>query len=677
MKNTMIAAALIGACSAQLQFESAQVAGMVNESYLDEISGMFAMRNSDNRGKLITCHDSDDDYMYVINSDGSAFNRIDLVGDDWRDVEEISGYTKNGTNYVVLFEFGDNPANRDKKYFFRFPEPTLNSSTVMVNNWDKVAYRLPAWPPLEKGSNKGDFEGAFISVDDNKIYFFSKRMPVNYIYSLPLQDTYSGTQTLAFEGQMSAMVAEETGGVISPANCVGAALSEDENYALVKTYNMVFQFTREAGDTWAETLKFSNPTVESNYVGRGSAPSQEPQGESICFANDDAGYYTLSEYRGNSEVPLFYYPKELPLQPFVWSYEKPAAHTHHFTITNGYNVELQGSYNLFTWQVVDSPFVSFDNGDGTTTYIYTRQDQIREFFRYVLLPDPEDLVEVAEESILDAVAGVTPAVGKDVFLNYGTSSVFTRNPDSILNGKQGLTGLVAWNTRTNGKQLGGFAITPQHVLCTLHANYVPGDTVCFVTAGNQVVVRTITHIQGTGFDSTVTDYVVCLLNSPLPASIEPLEVMPSDSSLFFADKNSPTYLFKQVPIVWVNQNEEVVIADLKEIQWYTNDDTAPNSYTANDHATWDILTGFGGIDVDSGWKYNAVPGDSGSVPMLLLGDKLVACGMFTTETSGSYLGQSINLNDIERLIIDVDAKANVSTGFTLTEANLNEYAVYE
>jgi len=382
MRSKLLAAALVGSCSAQMQFESAQVAGMVDENFLDEISGMFSMRNPDNAGKIITCHDSDAEYMFVLNTDGSYHSRIDLALDNWRDAEEITGYTKNGTNYIVLCEFGDNPANRDKKYLFRFEEPSLDSSTVVVEDWDKIAYRLPASPVLEKGQNRGDFEGAFIDVTDNKMYFFSKRMPVNYIYSLPIQDEYIGTQTLTFEGLMHANVAEETGGVISPANCVGAALSRDGNTALIKTYNMVFQFNRTDGRDWVDILRNEPPTIVSSYVGRGSAPAREPQGESICFDVNDSGFCTVSEFRGNDEVALFYYPKEVELPPFDWSYSKTEVNKHHFTVTNGYDIILQSSTDLVNWSVVDSPFEVIDNGNGTSTYIYTREDKDREFFRY-------------------------------------------------------------------------------------------------------------------------------------------------------------------------------------------------------------------------------------------------------------------------------------------------------
>ena len=94
---------------------------------------MFAMRNSDNAGKIITCHDSDAEYMFVINSDGSYHSRIDLALDNWRDAEEITGYTKNGTNYIVLCEFGDNPANRGCQ---------LTTSTLYLFKMNILVHRL-------------------------------------------------------------------------------------------------------------------------------------------------------------------------------------------------------------------------------------------------------------------------------------------------------------------------------------------------------------------------------------------------------------------------------------------------------------------------------------------------------------------------------------------------------
>ena len=363
MKLTLLLPLLAASAAAQIQFDPAVITGNVTSSALDEISGVFGLRSVGNEGKLITVHDSDADYMYIINADGSLNSRVNIVGDSWFDAEEIIGYTDavTNTNYVILCEFGDNPASRDKKYLFRFEEPTVTGSDITITDFTKIEYRLPATPVLEKGTNRGDFEGAFADPVDGKIYLFSKRMALNHIYSLPIQDEYVGTQTLTFEGTMHPDVAQEYGGIISPANCVAAAVSRDNTHALIKTYNKVYQFTRPPGRTWADVLVNDAPTVEPNYVGLGAAPEQEPQGESITFRDNDAGYFTVSEYRGYSQVPLFFYAKTVdPVDPVDPEPTVLKLSLDGFDVTLVVdnlpaNFWIEYSNNLTNWQVVDVP----------------------------------------------------------------------------------------------------------------------------------------------------------------------------------------------------------------------------------------------------------------------------------------------------------------------------------
>jgi len=385
--------------------------------------------------------------------------------------------------------------------------------------------------------------------------------------------------------------------------------------------------------------------------------------------------YAFGNFTSIYEVPDP--PSEPEPVEFNFTYTKPYDHTHVFTVTDGFYWTLEASTNLIDWVEVDSPFVTTDNGDGTTSYIFTRQDAVREFFRFAMTDGSDtDLMSVARSSVMNAIDNLDPSVDQSIFNNYGESSVFERNPNNFLNGKEGITGLVAWNSRTNGKQLGGFAITPQHVISTQHAAYLPGDVVTFVTEDNVVISRTITHTKGTTFNEWTTDYVMCLLDSPLPATIKPLEIMPSNSADYFDGKSTPIYLYKRVMMVWANQYEESVVAEFKIINWMRSDDPTPNEYSGSDHANWTVYNGHTGLDIDGGWKHDATAGDSGSVPMLMLGDKLVACGLYSDETTGHWFGQLVTINDLKRLIVDVDAKANIITGLTLTEADLSDYNNY-
>ncbi len=291
-------------------FFPASAAATHDDGSMDEISGMYAMTKSGNENNFVVVDDSVGTTMFVIDRDSDKVCTIALNGVTWTDAEEVSGYKdlSTGVSYILLMEFGDNSANITTKTIYRFEEPTITGSNLTVNTFDTIDFVYPASPTWEGGSNLGDAEASFACPADGKIYIMSKRETRNFIFSLPIQASYTGTQTLTYEGEMHADVAEETGGVISPANAVAACISNGLDNVLVKTYNKVYQFYRtNRADDWATIMTLSAPTEETNYVGRGSALSQEPQGESICFEHNDKGYFTISEFAGGGSVSFFYY----------------------------------------------------------------------------------------------------------------------------------------------------------------------------------------------------------------------------------------------------------------------------------------------------------------------------------------------------------------------------------
>jgi hypothetical protein len=292
-------------------FSSASAAATHDDGTIDEISGIYAMTKSGNENNFVVVDDSVDDKMFIIDRDADKVCELALNGVTWSDAEEVSGYKDltSGVSYILLMEFGDNSANKTTKTIYRFEEPTVTGSNLTVNTFDTIDFVYPASPIWEGGGILGDAEASFACPADGKIYIMSKRETRNFIFSLPIQSSYSGTQTLTYEGLMHADVAEETGGVISPANAVAACISNGLDNVLVKTYNKVYQFFRtNRNDTWNYIMTLSAPTEETNYVGRGSAPSQESQGEALCFEHNDNGYFTISEFNGQSSTPFFYYP---------------------------------------------------------------------------------------------------------------------------------------------------------------------------------------------------------------------------------------------------------------------------------------------------------------------------------------------------------------------------------
>ena len=366
--------------------------------------------------------------------------------------------------------------------------------------------------------------------------------------------------------------------------------------------------------------------------------------------------------------------------PFkIYSYKPVDEVTHQFTITDGHSWELQASSDMKTWETVWSPFTKVANVDGTATYTYTRPVGGREFFRYKMV-DPEpvgEFVDVVRDNILELIDGIDPTVNNNrkLFIEYDGPSRMMRNANHWMHNLEGVTGLIAWNSKGNGsgKFIGGAAITPFHIICSAHAPYQVGDVVYFVTRDNEVITRHIWKVQGTGFNSEEADYRICLLNNPLPPSIEPLEMMPSDSNKYISDQSAPL-IFKYMTYVWVDQNEESVVGTFKQLNMARYDDPTPDVFSQYGHAKYISNFGLQVPDPEiEAWVKKPIPGDSGSVTMFVVGDKLVAAGHYSAPASGTWYGQLRNMNDFNRMIKLVDEAASFDTRETVQQADLSHF----
>lgn len=292
---------------------------------LDEISGMTALSGyTSNIGTFAVIDDNVNDRIFFVDRDGVTQGSMVLESDTWIDGEAIAGYTDQttGTRHLVIGSIGDNPGTRDTKKLILTEEPEVDGTTftIAASSYEVVEYRYPSSPAFVDSPNnddaRGDAESMFVCPIDEKIYVISKREQINRVYSLPLQASYTGVQTMTYEGEMTSEVVANTssdGVPSSPnpyANAVEAAISNDLTKVLVKTYTNVYQFYRtDTAIPWSTVLTVSSPVEETNYVGFGSGPSQEPQGEAMTFDANDNGYYTISEYTGApGSLPIYFYP---------------------------------------------------------------------------------------------------------------------------------------------------------------------------------------------------------------------------------------------------------------------------------------------------------------------------------------------------------------------------------
>lgn len=109
------------------------------------------------------------------------------------------------------------------------------------------------------------------------------------------------------------------------------------------------------------------------------------------------------------------------------------------------------------------------------------------------------------------------------------------------------TGVSPWNS-TGGRERGGTAISPRHIVFANHFPISNGATIHFVASDNTVVSRTLTAQQRVG----TTDIQIGVLNADLPATIKWYKMLPSYAA---PTVNIPSIVFdKEQKAIAKNEN---------------------------------------------------------------------------------------------------------------------------
>lgn len=268
------------------------------------------------------------------------------------DVEDVDTAVVNGVPYLYFFDFGNNGNGADSRgtgidmRILRAIEPAITGSngTISSGNYISIDAKFPA----VNGPTLRDAEASFVDPDTGTIYIIVKRDATQRVYSLAHAATYAGTQTLVYEGTMTSLPeARTTALTTTPTYAVDAAISPNGKEILVKNYNNIYYFPRnKTTQTIMQALQQSLVDVPA-YVGGGtlitnfvktSHPSQEPQGEGLCYSKDGRDLYTNSEYvstEGSSATryPLFKYTRSLKV-PTTVSFQDGVSPTAGYTGTS-------------------------------------------------------------------------------------------------------------------------------------------------------------------------------------------------------------------------------------------------------------------------------------------------------------------------------------------------------
>lgn len=210
--------------------------------------------------------------LILLGHDGKVQKKITLQNATNRDWEDV---TVSGA-HIYIGDIGDNDQKHASYTIYKTPEPAAGTTEII--HFETIRFTYP------DGSH--DAEGFLIEPQSGDIYIITKRDAAAQVYKIKAPYSTTALNTAEKIGQL------EFTGVVS------AALSPDGAKLLVKTYDALYQFSRQNGEPLGTSLQ--RTPVKAAYEG-------EPQGEAVCFKSDNAGYFTLSEQWMGAAVQLYFY----------------------------------------------------------------------------------------------------------------------------------------------------------------------------------------------------------------------------------------------------------------------------------------------------------------------------------------------------------------------------------
>lgn len=335
-----------GTAAVPYWYDGLSVGNLDSSTNWQEMSGLATPHLAANAPYLWVNSDSPANMIACVNKTTAANTGVlTLTGQTAMiDLEDVESALVGGTAYLYGMDYGNNGNAANSRgtgidmRIFRIVEPTITGSNQATTNFIEINCAFPVVnaPALR------DCEASIID-ENGKIWIITKRNAVQLVYSLDHAATYTGTQTLVYEGIMTALPASTTIALTTtPCYAVDACMSPNGKEIFVKNYNNIYYFPRLTGETVMQALQKSLVLVDG-YVGGGSntpaksAPNAEPQGEGVAFDYDGSGYYTSSEYvatEGSSPTsyPLFFY-KRCPSVPITVSFQDGVSPTAGYTGT--------------------------------------------------------------------------------------------------------------------------------------------------------------------------------------------------------------------------------------------------------------------------------------------------------------------------------------------------------
>ncbi|WP_299704623.1 hypothetical protein [uncultured Pontibacter sp.] len=245
-----------------------------------ELSEASGMADSKTHPKHLWVHEDSGNatQLYLLGYDGNINRKVFLKGTTNRDWEAMARLG----NDLYVADIGDNNQVHKSYWIYKFAEPTADIDTV--SSIQKINFTY--------ADGAHDAEAFLIDAKTQDIFLITKRDSPSRIYKLSLSAANKGLYVATLVG------------TLTYAGVVGAAQSPDGKDIIIKTYTGLYRYNRTAEESIDEALGKNFEVLPYQL---------EPQGEAVTFANDNSGFFTLSEKGLASAVSLYFYSRNTVL----------------------------------------------------------------------------------------------------------------------------------------------------------------------------------------------------------------------------------------------------------------------------------------------------------------------------------------------------------------------------
>ncbi|MEO8011857.1 MAG: hypothetical protein ABI650_09460 [Dokdonella sp.] len=236
-------------------FQPAQLAALITDPSLDEISGIASSRRADQRYWVHNDAPRPAE-LQAIDETGASVARLRIEGVRAIDWEDIASYTIDGKPWLLIGDIGDNAGVRKDYELIAVEEPDLAGKTSMLSikpSW-RLRFRYP--------DGAHDCEAMAVDAIRREILLINKHTPLA-VYSLPLGPSTKGQGTVVAKKLLNLDSIPQAGvderkarfpAARFSGSPTGLDIDASGRRAVLLTYRDIWVFSRAPHENWAQAF---------------------------------------------------------------------------------------------------------------------------------------------------------------------------------------------------------------------------------------------------------------------------------------------------------------------------------------------------------------------------------------------------------------------------------------